>query len=1284
MMFIIQRKCLSVPWPNVLLQNILVLVLVLVSSSVFAGFPQDFDASQLEFFENKVRPLLVEHCHACHGSEEQPVKGGLSVLSRQALLEGGETGPAIIPEHPDQSLLIDAINYGDVYEMPPDTKMSDQEIATFEKWVAMGAPWPNEPSVSVEPDSSFDIESRREAHWCWQPIRANQTPPVRNMNWAKDPIDHFILAKLEDAQLEPAQPADRRSLIRRLYFDITGLPPSPQQVEAYLADQSPDATAKVVDQLLASSSFGERWARHWMDLTRYAETCGHEFDYPLPHAFQYRDYLIRSFNQDVPYDQFIREHIAGDLLTNPRVHPSKKFNESVLGTGFWFLGEATHGPVDVKGDEAGRVDNQIDVMTKSFLGLTVACARCHDHKFDAISTEDYYAMSGFLQSSRRQLAMLDPDEKIKKARQASNDSMQKAAQIFSQLQSQIRNLHRETMAKTMESALQVLRNDPAWNQPAEFKLQGESLKPTNKPSGKTQNQHLAPSGDFRWEGDNHFLWIDGKPGEQVDFDLSIPDAGIAEFEAKLKIHFTRASDYANVQVLLDDQPVGSEQDLYDQQITVQLRDLGQVLLKPGKHKLSFKITGKNETAVPRHGVGIDYVEFSPVIDVDESAKQMLQNLAVQNGIEASQIERWVTAIKSDTLKSPTHPLHALQHASRARQVIDEGYAKQLENQHNQQVKRYQDYLEQSELHESFDQGIPSHWFHAGAAFDSVDENSSVSAADSMLVPQGVANGGKIGRPFFGVLYSPTFEIGTDQIHIRARGDNVTIRLIIDGFVMDDYNGLLFYGCRTALNHAGEFRWYTLAGDLKNHRGHRAHLEFIDHGNGFAEVDEIRFSNRGAVPPPSTANAKLTADSPANLASLARSLADYIIQSAPDCRNDDDSRCLSFVMENGLMETPSQIATGKQTDEPTENQLLVRFDELRKQANVAAAAAPSPQLAVAMIDGTPENEFIFVRGNHKTPGPVADRRFLEALDSEKPSVDDNQGSGRLQLADKIANPANPLTSRVAVNRIWHHMLGKGIVPSVDNFGVLGQTPSHPELLDYLATEFVADDWSIKRLIRRIALSQTYQMSSTLNIDSNQVDPSNTLLHRSRIKRLQGESIRDTILACTGELDLTMHGPSVPIYLTSFMTGRGRPGKNGPLDGAKRRSIYIEVRRNFLSPMMLAFDTPIPFNSIGRRNQSNVPAQALILMNDPFVMDQAQKWGQKLAANPNTAEERITSIYTKTLGREPTPEEMEQSKQFLQQQAAELGIDSAEATLTNAQVWADLCHVMFNVKEFIYVY
>ena len=371
----------------------------------------EFSDQDLEYFESKVRPILAERCLECHGGEAEEPAGGLSMTSHPALLAGGDTGSAIDLSDPDASLILDAINYGEIYEMPPDSKMPPSEIAVLTEWVRKGAPWPNVDGDLAAHSKAFDIESRKQSHWCWQEIRRPELPYVKDKDWSKSAIDDFVLARLEGAGIRSAVPADRRTLIRRLSFDLLGLPPTPQQVADFVSDSSSNALESVVDELLSSPHFGERWARHWMDMIRYAETHGHEFDYPIPHAWEYRDYLIRAFNEDVAYDQLIREHIAGDLLPNPRSHPTEGFNESVIGTGFFYLAEGTHAPVDVKQDQANRIDNQIDVMCKSFLGLTVACARCHDHKFDAISTNDYYALAGYLQSSRRHFAELDTENR---------------------------------------------------------------------------------------------------------------------------------------------------------------------------------------------------------------------------------------------------------------------------------------------------------------------------------------------------------------------------------------------------------------------------------------------------------------------------------------------------------------------------------------------------------------------------------------------------------------------------------------------------------------------------------------------------------------------------------------------------------------------------------------------------------------------------------------------------------------------------------------------------------
>jgi mono/diheme cytochrome c family protein len=388
--------------------------------------------AQLEFFESKIRPIFVEHCYACHSANAETIEAGLILDSKWGWETGGDSGPAIKRHDVEGSLLIDAVRRTEkrVSGMPPSAKLAPAQIEALEKWVAMGAPDSREKVERTTPhkDTAFDLDARVAKHWAWRAVVRPDLPEVADKEWALQPLDRFVLARLEAAGLRPAPTSDKSVWLRRVYFDLIGLPPKPEQIKEFLANESPEAFEHVVEQLLQSEHFGEKWARHWMDLVRYAESYGHEFDFPIDHGFEYRDYLIRAFNADVPYNQFVLEHIAGDLLAKPRLHSQQQFNESVIGTGFWYWHDATHAPTDSLGNEANILDNQIDVFGKTFLGLTIACARCHDHKFDAISTADYYALSAYLKGTCRQEYPLDSDRKIEQATASIHESLAKAGQ----------------------------------------------------------------------------------------------------------------------------------------------------------------------------------------------------------------------------------------------------------------------------------------------------------------------------------------------------------------------------------------------------------------------------------------------------------------------------------------------------------------------------------------------------------------------------------------------------------------------------------------------------------------------------------------------------------------------------------------------------------------------------------------------------------------------------------------------------------------------------------------
>ena len=369
-------------------------LILAASASALAAEPAPLTPAQTEFFEKKVRPLLIERCYKCHSAESEKLKGGLLLDSREGWTKGGDTGPAIVPGNPDKSLFIQAIRYEDpLVEMPPKGKLPKEEIDILTEWVKMGAPDPRTGAKVTQ--SGIDIEKGRE-HWAYQPIAKVAVPAVKDTSWPRNDIDRFILARLEKEGLKPADDASRIALIRRLYFDLIGLPPTPAQIDAFLSDKSPTAYEKVVDQLLASRHYGERWGRHWLDVARFAESLTLR-GFVLTDAWRYRDYVIEAFNEDRPFDQFMMEQVAGDLMTSDDWQERRK---QLIAPAYLALGNTNLEDQDKKNLVMDVVDEQLDAISKGFLAQTVTCARCHDHKFDPIPTADYYALAGILKSTR--------------------------------------------------------------------------------------------------------------------------------------------------------------------------------------------------------------------------------------------------------------------------------------------------------------------------------------------------------------------------------------------------------------------------------------------------------------------------------------------------------------------------------------------------------------------------------------------------------------------------------------------------------------------------------------------------------------------------------------------------------------------------------------------------------------------------------------------------------------------------------------------------------------------
>lgn len=1136
---------------------------------------------QLDFFERKVRPLLIENCHECHSLAEQENQGGLLLDSRAAILKGGDSGEAIVPGKPDASLLIAAVRYED-YEMPPSGKLADAEIRVLEEWVEMGAPWPAGQGAGGPALEVFDLDARRNEHWVWQPIEKSSRPKTNSERWSRSAIDEFIFESMENEGIEPAGRADSLAVARRLQMDLTGLPASAEELEQFAREAVEDrdvAIENLVDRLLASPHFGERWGRHWLDLTRYAESRGHEFDNDIPNAFQYRDYVIRAFNADVPYDQLVREHIAGDLLETPRLHPVKNFNESILGTGFWFLGEWVHSPVDIRKDESDRFDNMIDVATKTFQGVTVSCARCHDHKFDAISTADYYSLTGFLHSSDyRQVRF----ESLEQNRSVANE----LAKVDQQFQTQILRLLFERGVKL----------------PAQSSF-------LNSPGIVFDYATLAQS-KYIQDG-----YIFGRRAVQAGRPYFALEGGAPV--VKVATHGSAIND-----PIWNKLQSKSEGVIQDRNKLTKIPKSGRTLRTPTfeleSGKLACLVSGQGHIVAcvdshrlvngPLHGQTIKsfetttgqewvslnleryvghrlHLEFVPATKKQLSVRLITQGLG-SDGLAA--IDKNLKQLDAPFVEFAKAAMETMNVAGQSK------------------VKRV--------VFEDFENGYGG-WVTEGKAFGDTPQSlqtigsyqGKINGVGTYFVNshnirniEGNDDAKKVGPgdALTGTLTSPEFTIDCDAIEFLVGGgahqNKTCVNLLVNGRVVKTATG------------RNNNQMFPHSWDVSGLKGKQARIQVVDkfsRGWGNVGFDHVVF---------------VTGSKAAVL--------------------------------NGEF-----------------SQLIEQWKAARKKA--AEQMVLTSKVAPAMLDGTGEEANIYIRGNASKLGRTEPRHFLTAIAGDQP-MEIGRGSGRLELAEKINDPKNPLTSRVIVNRVWHYLMGRGLVPTTDDFGVLGQRPTHPKLLDYLASEFIEDGQSIKRLIKKIVLTETYQMSSRSNAKSRETDPKNLFWHHRPPKRLEGEAIRDSLLSLGGSLNPKMEGPPVPIHLTSFMDGRGRPRVNGPLDGEGRRSIYVAVRRNFISPFMLAFDTPVPFSTMGRRNVSNVPAQALILMNDPFVASQANNWAKRTIQFSESNQDRVNWMYRTAFGRSPTSVELETSLNYVGKK-------------NDVETWSQFAHALINTKEFIFL-
>lgn len=1078
----------------------------------------DANASNAAFFESKIRPLLADRCYECHSASTKQ-KGGLLLDSKAGWQHGGDSGPALLPGKPEQSLLIKAVQWTDPdLQMPPKKsggKLTDRQIADLVEWVARGAFDPRTNGTALVSRKSWeDLFTERRRWWSLLPVRPSSPPKVKDAEWTRSAIDQFLRTRMLQEDINPAPLADPATLVRRASLVLTGLPPTPEEAKHFCAEAaaSPEtAWRKLIDRLLSSPHFGERFARHWLDVVRFTETHGNEWNYDLPFAWRYRDYVIRAFNEDVPYDQFVREHIAGDLLPGPRWNKAGHFNESVIGTAFFRFGEVNHDSC-VQFGVIGYdiVDNQLDTLTKAFQATTVACARCHDHKMDAVSTRDYHALLGVLRSTRSVMRTLDGPETNRDALAALR-KQKKAyrAELARIWRSDAVNID---AAKLRALAAAAKDKTPDISSPLHAWYQVSKPACTNLPAEwtKLSAAHSNKLADHSAFNRTNFTLL-------ADFRNRIPSGWVTDGMG-LRDGVNRGSDF----VPAHDGSNAVKAVLSSGLFTFALSDrLNGALRSPTlprtRAKISFEVVGGR---------------FSLARMVFNNCQL---NYTHQHSIHHDAWS-WVTVNFSEK----TDELHP--------------YAELL-----------------------------TFW-------------------DNPKFPD------------------PLGTLGKDTENQR------------EPFDTHAKNPRTWWGVRRIVLHDGDA---TPKPEL-------THLSRLYDGATPKSLDD--FAARYSV------------------------IANAIVKNfASERATDDDMLWLDWLLKQGLL-------SNKTNASPRLATLAAQYREIENRLAL-------PQTMPGMADeASAFMQPVLARGDYAKPGAPVSPGYVQALTPEGFKAD-STGSGRRELAQLIASSQNPLTARVLVNRVWHWVFGRGLVATPDDFGHLGEQPSHPELLDYLTDRFIKEGWSVKKLVRELMLTRSFRSASAPHASAQQHDPDNILLSHFSARRVEAEIIRDSLLAVSGRLDAKMFGPSVHPF-------RAKPDNEkrlftGPLDGNGRRSIYIKCQLMEAPPFLRVFNLPDGKVAQGRREASNTPAQSLALLNDPFVLAMAEHWATRLIQDDSkTLGQRVNTMFQAALGRQPTePEENRFCAALME--LARLNDVPEPDILSSRAVWKDAAHAIFNLKEFIFI-
>ncbi|MBM81302.1 MAG: hypothetical protein CMJ78_12025 [Planctomycetaceae bacterium] len=1264
------------------LNRTLLLVAFLIAHQVAIGD----DSVGVEFFEKRIRPVLIRHCYECHSAVSSELKGGLRLDSREFIRKGGESGPAVVPGDAKKSLLLDAIRHESI-EMPPDKKLSDKIVADFKKWIRIGAPDPRDRPPSAEEVSEMSWKSilkERRKWWSLQPV-ASVVPPAEGS--ATDPIDAFISAKLRRAGVEISKPATARVLARRLSLVLTGLPSKPADVDRFVEDfsKTPDAAYEsLVDRLMGSEHFGEQWARHWMDVVRFAETHGYEWNHEIRDAWQYRDYLIRAFNNDLPYDQFVREHIAGDLLERPRLDKKLGIHESIIGTAFWRFGELGHDDcVTFPEIRFDALDNQIDTFAKAFQGLTVSCARCHDHKLDAISTKDYYALVGMLENCSQVVHTIDSPERIA-------DATAETRRIKSELRKRLGDRWLATIDPMGETILKALTGEAEEANPLvsamEKVSQRENPAYVLKQFAKSSPPKVLRFWSSKWIWDKPTAFQNEPSSEPIYFRFQF-ELDSAPKKASL---FATADD--RVTSYINGQRLGSI----------------EAWNTPANYDVTKHLTKGNNTVAfeAANGVGPAGFMASIVIDGKElgSNKQWKVTRKLTEGWMEREFDdrKWVAA--SEMGPSSMAPWRLVKQSAIGSELkgnVTTRWKKLADEYRSEHSQREMSYADNYEVWADFRTGQSSEWSTSGLGlvsgpnragdFALSDEGNQIVAT---ILPAGLHTNVLSSR-LNGSIRSPWLPTKKKFISVQIVGDRRSmVRTVVDSCGLNEFAG---GGLEYLVDGTSKWKTFpTSAGkslrsfvemttrtdnprwpDRPDRAGTDDREKLKDNRSSFG-ITRAVLHDVSNGPAPDLAHMLVLfepavgkVDAPSNQAEVAavfQSVAHNAVKAWQEDRaTDADVQWLNWFVQMGLL--PNTVDDEKKLA----GELINRYRKV-------AAAIAEPRVVAGLADQASGRGFpVLQGGSPKKPGPIVPARYLEVLAGT--AGFETSGSGRRQLAEQIASPNNPLTARVMVNRVWHHLFGRGIVATTDDFGRMGEKPTHPELLDFLANEFAKDGWSIKRLIRRIVLSKTFRQTSLPDGRAVQLDPGNRLLHHFPVRRLDAESIRDTILAVSGRLSPTLFGPGLHPHRAKEKLHRKL--YIGPLDGDGRRSIYIKVTRMEGPQFLELFDFPDRMMTRGSRDQTNVPAQALAMLNDPFVIDQARFWAEQLvAANHDSIELRVRAMFQRAVGRLPSKKEQQRFVSLVRSLADDPSVDEA-TLLKDKSVWQDAAHAVFNMKELIYI-